>query len=109
MLEVFVSSDDFQLTTSQGGRQAPVPGLPSGSLFQLTTSQGGRHASAIFGFICSKLSTHDLTRRSTAAGRTGEAASLFQLTTSQGGRPFCYLTLISVLTFQLTTSQGGRQ
>ena len=82
MLEVFVSSDDFQLTTSQGGRQAPVPG----SLFQLTTSQGGRHASAIFGFICSKLSTHDLTRRSTAAGRTGEAASLFQLTTSQGGR-----------------------
>ena len=98
--------------------------------FQLTTSQGGRLSRVFSSWVCPHISTHDLTRRSTAICCAFTRADAFQLTTSQGGRPFWTdpetpMTIISThdLTrrstikaiddymdslFQLTTSQGGR-
>ena len=79
---------DFQLTTSQGGRlpcqpfstagkpfnsrphkevdEKQVTEVDSPQIFQLTTSQGGRQLFPHAIHRLSDLSTHDLTRRSTA-------------------------------------------
>ena len=99
----------FQLTTSQGGRLIqPAPLFITGD-FQLTTSQGGRHYFDKDGYAVRNLSTHDLTRRSTAdviLVEMGCILSTHDLTRRS--------TLHSVhnsdqlATFQLTTSQGGR-
>ena len=56
----------FQLTTSQGGRQERIQNAVMEKFFQLTTSQGGRLSYAISSPQFRYLSTHDLTRRSTA-------------------------------------------
>ena len=99
---------NFQLTTSHGGRLKEMPGLKNIQTFQLTTSHGGRqdlyrplHLRPPFNsrphtevdqFLSSigqivYLSTHDLTRRSTAvSGSTTSVIFAFQLTTSHGGR-----------------------
>ena len=98
----------FQLTTSQGGRQALVDiaierlhlsthdltrrstlwiFLP-GTTSDLSTHDLTRRSTAQRGCISalSSLSTHDLTRRSTWGRIRRTAAIFFQLTTSQGGR-----------------------
>ena len=76
----------FQLTTSQGGR----PGMTQLSLtvrtFQLTTSQGGRREHPSADGQSDRISTHDLTRRSTYRKQSRQSRKAFQLTTSQGGR-----------------------
>ena len=80
-------SDVFQLTTSQGGRLNSSGLLAMSFIFQLTTSQGGRHKGGLLHNFCLyfnsrphkevdviyrfdgdfySISTHDLTRRSTA-------------------------------------------
>ena len=78
----------FQLTTSQGGRPSVRDIIRFGEIFQLTTSQGGRRIrQGVLSFLLqhfnsrphkevdspykrlsftSSISTHDLTRRSTA-------------------------------------------
>ena len=76
--------------------------------FQLTTSQGGRLSRVFSSWVCPHISTHDLTRRSTAICCAFTRADAFQLTTSQGGRPLSNHDVASALAFQLTTSQGGR-
>ena len=79
----------FQLTTSHGGRPPLKFGIIFLSTFQLTTSHGGRRQFFFRGFVISLLSTHDLTRRSTAQPTSlRNPRSSFQLTTSHGGRRF---------------------
>ena len=79
------------------------------TIFQLTTSQGGRHSQTELDQALSKLSTHDLTRRSTSIRPHPVTGLHFQLTTSQGGRPFPVFPDRMLFPFQLTTSQGGRR
>ena len=90
-----------------------ISGVVNGALFQLTTSQGGRHwsdynlqlswhfnsrphkevdqLSCALSFQVQYISTHDLTRRSTAKASGDLSNALtFQLTTSQGGRRNVY-------------------
>ena len=55
----------FQFTTSQGGRHSAESRPANFYIFQFTTSQGGRPCSYQLRIICSYLSIHDLTRRST--------------------------------------------
>ena len=55
-------------------------------LFQLTTSRGGRLRFGRMYYSEPRISTHDLTRRSTATNGTLQFPELFQLTTSRGGR-----------------------
>ena len=55
-------------------------------LFQLTTSRGGRHLNDHQLNNQTDISTHDLTRRSTAATSLSVNGYIFQLTTSRGGR-----------------------
>ena len=55
-----------------------------------------------------KLSTHDLTRRSTLRPSKSNRPTAFQLTTSQGGRRNRRIHTCETIAFQLTTSQGGR-
>ena len=82
------SVENFQFTTSQGGRHDPLrfPATRSPlSIHDLT-----RRSTYNFGRIIlwAKLSIHDLTRRSTPAGLSRTTRQkLFQFTTSQGGRP----------------------
>ena len=59
----------FQLTTSQGGRRKKNITLNCEEYFQLTTSQGGRQNTVAVVPESKKLSTHDLTRRSTLPDR----------------------------------------
>ena len=55
------------------------------------------------------ISTHDLTKRSTATDvMDSYSVSIFQLTTSRRGRPGQQNTVAFVYTFQLTTSRRGR-
>ena len=54
--------------------------------FQFTTSQGGRPPPPCQARPVSRLSIHDLTRRSTVILTLILALSDFQFTTSQGGR-----------------------
>ena len=120
----------FQLTTSQGGRPERYGFKDLFVVFQLTTSQGGRQKSKDQIRFNARLSTHDLTRRSTNArgeywntfylsthDLTRRSTRLkpififrdfFQLTTSQGGRRFPHTINAYASAFQLTTSQGGR-
>ena len=122
----------FQLTTSHGGRpfhfqrngaqKGPFNSRPhtevdlpeDGSrvlavIFQLTTSHGGRQAFLNFAVQAEKLSTHDLTRRSTAVicGRRWRGRSF-------NSRPHTEVDNSEDFeddgeeTFQLTTSHGGR-
>ena len=57
-------------------------------IFQLTTSQGGRLLVTYSVIFQIHISTHDLTRRSTASSlEDNRIVPIFQLTTSQGGRP----------------------
>ena len=65
MTPFFTSSKTFQLTTSQGGRPEGNTTKLSSIIFQLTTSQGGRPKTRAVSFFIFRLSTHDLTRRST--------------------------------------------
>ena len=76
----------FQLTTSQGGRLVYSCRPVKVVTFQLTTSQGGRRVINDIGVVSKDLSTHDLTRRSTAEVFSLCRKRPFQLTTSQGGR-----------------------
>ena len=127
---VFVMGTHFQLTTSQGGRPSLIIICSNTFSFQLTTSQGGRlfhraqqmaagtfnsrphkevdNTLSIFLDCFTKLSTHDLTRRSTVYFYSVDPDLVFQLTTSQGGRHDPDKNRWGTTIFQLTTSQGGR-
>ena len=121
----------FQFTTSQGGRRKELHRARAIQIFQFTTSQGGRLRGGPGLMKKSKISIHDLTRRSTnlTGGRDSErdyfnsrphkevdlnatgknlTGSTFQFTTSQGGRLERIRAAALRLTFQFTTSQGGR-
>ena len=145
----------FQLTTSRGGRREFIVNHSTIIIFQLTTSRGGRpflwfftheninyfnsrpHEEVDFLILmfCSyiiRISTHDLTRRSTSIrdiiicifvyfnSRPHEEVDglwpvcwnvfqIFQLTTSRGGRHDSLIFSNSADVFQLTTSRGGRR
>ena len=105
----FSSSISFQLTTSRRGRHRFLPSLlrqpyfnsrpheevdkmAARSLtkflaFQLTTSRRGRHYRRSQSHIPISISTHDLTKRSTAIFPPIKTNGAFQLTTSRRGRP----------------------
>ena len=104
----FQSSFLFQLTTSRRGRLARLHNDNKASIFQLTTSRRGRPSKKITSVICTNISTHDLTKRSTCIGVDNESAELFQLTTSRRGRRNKPLSFQSHSLFQLTTSRRGR-
>ncbi len=104
----FQSSFLFQLTTSRRGRLARLHNDNKASIFQLTTSRRGRPSKKITSVICTNISTHDLTKRSTCIGVDNESAELFQLTTSRRGRHPFSLTPSHSFAFQLTTSRRGR-
>ena len=55
------------------------------------------------------VSTHDLTKRSTAVSRRWAAQMEFQLTTSRRGRLGAMILTGGALVFQLTTSRRGRR
>ncbi len=55
-----------------------------------------------------RLSTHDLTQRSTILLKAGAFDQSFQLTTSRRGRRMTNMTLFGNGSFQLTTSRRGR-
>ena len=104
----FSSSISFQLTTSRRGRHRFLPSLlrqpyfnsrpheevdkmAARSLtkflaFQLTTSRRGRHYRRSQSHIPISISTHDLTKRSTAIFPPIKTNGAFQLTTSRRGR-----------------------
>ena len=63
------------------------------NIFQLTTSRGGRQISEMYNPLPVAISTHDLTRRSTANSSDLITNILFQLTTSRGGRPHVITSL----------------
>ena len=65
-------------------------------------------------FVCCELfvvriSTHDLTRRSTEQMYRAAWMLTFQLTTSRGGRQISSMLQAWMQEFQLTTSRGGRR
>ena len=55
-------------------------------VFQLTTSRRGRRGIAPMWKAHDSVSTHDLTKRSTALGIEPDGTFVFQLTTSRRGR-----------------------
>ena len=65
-------------------------------------------ATVIFSSYSARLSTHDLTRRSTPDITRWNIMDVFQLTTSHGGRLIRLCSSSIRLAFQLTTSHGGR-
>ena len=95
-----MANRNFQLTTSQGGRQELTIEKLGEFIFQLTTSQGGRQNGEIIAGHTRYLSTHDLTRRSTML-RVWKTSGqcFFQLTTSQGGRPFAIVSSPYLVSF----------
>ena len=99
----------FQLTTSQGGRHNIILLDSAGNSFQLTTSRGGRPLRNAPKWGAGHISTHDLTRRSTAATSLSVNGYIFQLTTSRGGRQGTKRERKPQRAFQLTTSRGGRR
>ena len=76
----------FQLTTSRRGRLQWHIVFLCDLVFQLTTSRRGRQQLIILLGFSISISTHDLTKRSTAKLAQQDAAKLFQLTTSRRGR-----------------------
>ena len=121
----------FQLTTSQGGRPVIDGVRQKIKDFQLTTSQGGRPSPFSKYSDDTPLSTHDLTRRSTAVGtlffqtvglsthdltRRSTATLLIRelpekLSThdlTRRSTTWCPIKRTERRDFQLTTSQGGR-
>ena len=56
----------FQLTTSRRGRLCPSSKFTLFTMFQLTTSRRGRQVIELFNHVLKNVSTHDLTKRSTA-------------------------------------------
>ena len=56
----------FQLTTSRRGRRSGTHSAMAYHVFQLTTSRRGRRFHRFFAAHPSHVSTHDLTKRSTA-------------------------------------------
>ena len=56
-----------------------------------------------------RISTHDLTKRSTILSQSAFAIVIFQLTTSRRGRLPKWLTSTVFWVFQLTTSRRGRR
>ena len=121
----------FQLTTSRGGRPSLLIRDSRLAVFQLTTSRGGRPLTYLLEITFPTISTHDLTRRSTAWNRRRfkslyhfnsrpheevdmdcisekVAYLIFQLTTSRGGRHYYAVQQVLDGAFQLTTSRGGR-
>ena len=89
--------DFFQLTTSQGGRLYRVVMTYTVILFQLTTSQGGRLYPNLHTETVWRLSTHDLTRRSTpftlikVSGTTLSTHDLTRRSTPCADGKFCHL------------------
>ena len=63
----------------------------------------------IYFLLYFNISTHDLTRRSTAMDEAAAAIFKFQLTTSRGGRLGTNWDTVWNAVFQLTTSRGGRR
>ena len=100
-------------------------------MFQLTTSRRGRHVdsfaaiyyrevsthdltkrSTAYNLLCaylSSVSTHDLTKRSTLESQRVPLSPMFQLTTSRRGRRSGTHSAMAYHVFQLTTSRRGRR
>ena len=100
---------DFQLTTSRRGRRSCVVSANPVISFQLTTSRRGRRRWMEAVKITGKLSTHDLTKRSTRVCYLAIQHLVFQLTTSRRGRRSLYGNYRRFRIFQLTTSRRGRR
>ena len=122
----------FQLTTSRRGRHSMSGIIILTKAFQLTTSRRGRLGHKYSAESCRKLSTHDLTQRSTFCSfsipysghlsthdLTQRSTSVFlgifddsedfQLTTSRRGRQAVEGSSLGDESFQLTTSRRGRR
>ena len=121
---------EFQLTTSRRGRRREPQSYLTDFLFQLTTSRRGRLRRSHSSWGIRKISTHDLTKRSTYTVQDwcfseiisthdltkrstsrfdfSFAGGIFQLTTSRRGRRKNLLVSNKLVTFQLTTSRRGR-
>ena len=100
----------FQLTTSRRGRRKKMRLIDADALFQLTTSRRGRRRWCWGENLYGKISTHDLTKRSTKHLDWWNRVHWYF-----NSRPHEEVDVISLvdifigLIFQLTTSRRGRR